>query len=109
MANLLTITRRSIKAGATFPPTLVPANLLVGLDTVTFTVTVDDPTVDPPTDAKVMITVEASEDAGITWRTISSSWGGTSGVMTATIPVRNRPLRISGHADLAATVDVVVA
>lgn len=98
----LRVTRRSLARGETIAPTdfvLLPAD-----EALTLTLTVDDPTAEPPTDAKVELVVQANDGAG--WHTVSTTWGGTSGVMTSVVPIRGRRLRWRVRADAATTVDV---
>jgi hypothetical protein len=102
------VTNLRLKAGEVLPTTEVPPALLVGRTAATATLVVDDPTADPPTDAAILVAVEASADGGLTWRPVATSWGGTSGVLVAVVPLRDRRIRVGGRADRAGVIDLTV-
>lgn len=99
---------QTMRAGQTVGPFVVPVQKLAGATTAYLTVTVDDPTVDPPTDAQVSGSVDASDDNGASWYTVVFLWGGTSGILSGMISINQRRLRAQGHADLPCRVNLLV-
>src|SRR5262245_54862734 len=86
-----------LKAGEAYGPYAVPPAQLAGRAFAYLTLTVDDPAIDPPTDAKVSGYVEASADGGAGWAVVAYLWGGTSGVLSATVAVAGRAIRAAGR------------
>lgn len=99
---------QKMRAGQTVGPFVVPVQKLAGATTAYLTLTVDDPTADPPTDAKIGGVIDVSGDNGATWFTVATIWAGASGTLDATVPIAGRRVRARGWADQASTVDLRV-
>jgi hypothetical protein len=99
---------RRLRAGEVYGPLVAPPDKLAGRTNLYLTLTIDDPTADPPTDASVSGYVEASTDNGVTWDTVAYLWGGTSGVIVGTVAISGRLLRAQGEATLTCRAGLLV-
>jgi predicted RNA methylase len=70
---------------------------------IDYTVTVDDYTLDPPTEAAFMATIDLSDD-GITWKTVVSMWAGISCIHVGSIAIGGKKVRVTAQTQGIASV-----
>lgn len=103
--DVFSLERRQLRKGDVVAPTALAVE--PQHETVEVVVTVDDPTADPATDAKVMIVIEASDD-GRRWYPISNTWVGVSGVMRVSVPINGRKVRVRPYAEMDNVIDIAI-
>jgi hypothetical protein len=104
MATLFSLANKTFHAGAILSNRQV--TLPVGVVAFTYTVTIGDPTVDPPTDENATAWVECN-DNGV-WREISRFVATCSSASTGRVELRGSGLRVSASCGQTTLVSLTV-
>jgi hypothetical protein len=104
MATLLAITNRTFPAGSIVANQSV--TLPAGVVAFTYTITIGDPALDPPTPENATAWIDYFD--GVVWRELSRYVAGCSGISTGRVDLRGSRLRLSASCSQTTTASLSV-